>query len=161
MRRKHLFDFSRRPVMGGAHGGTVHHTYDWVVSHKVLLEVLGGILAVIVIGLLLYTLNLANTTTDLSTSSGAQLTESELHNYDAIEAIRAARLINPPPVADRSYDTIEAMRAQRTWFNAAGDHSYDGIEAVRARRLINPLPTPDHSYDALEENRLEFFESLK
>ena len=161
MRRKHLFDFTRRPVMGGAHGGTIHHTYDWVVSHKVLLEVLGGLLAVIVIGLLLYTLNLANTAANLSAGSAIQLTEYELHNYDAIEAIRAARLVNPAPVADINYRASEAVRAQRTWFNAAGDHSYDGIEAVRAARLINPLPVADHSYDALEAKRLEFFESQK
>jgi hypothetical protein len=38
------------------------------------------------------------------------------------------------PAGDRSYDAVEATRANRGLSVSAGDHSYDAVEATRANR---------------------------
>ena len=151
MRRRNLLNLKQRPVMGTPQGGTVHHGGEWVSSHKLLLEtvaVVGGVLLIILLAYIFQTNQFR------TQPSSTVLTEAEyraLHSYDAIEELRAERLINPPLVADQSYDAIETMRAQRAV--AQGDRSYDVIENLRANALINPLPAADHSYDAIEDIR--------
>ena len=88
------------------------------------------------------------------------------------------------PAADRSYDSIEQIRSQRSSTVVAGkyddrydrmsalpsaDSSYDGVEQMRAQRSsavvetgkyydrydrMNALPSADHSYDKIEALRL-------
>lgn len=153
MRRRHLFHVEHNPVLSTPHGGGVHHPgWDWVASHKLLFEFLMILLvgALIIAGsALIQTVPIRVTAPERVEPGSA---DPMLHAYDAIEAIRAGRLINPLPTPDHSYDAIEAMRAER--LVVQGDHSYDAIEAIRAERLINPLPTPDHSYDAIEAIRV-------
>lgn len=151
MRRRNLLNLKQHPVMGTPQGGTVHHGGEWVSSHKLLLETIAVVGGILVLILLAYIYQ--------SNPFGIQpkstvMTEAEyqaLHSYDAIEELRAERLINPPLVADRNYDSVEAMRAQRVVVQ--GDRSYDAIENLRANALINPVPPADHSYDAIEEIR--------
>lgn len=151
MSRRNLLNPGPRPVMGAAHGGTVQNTWEWMVSHKLLLEVVGLVVGLLVLAVLVYVYQTQPVGVITTTQPSAIETYRTLHNYDAIEDLRAQRLINPPLVADRSYDTIEDMRAQRLILQ--GDHSYDSIEDLRALRLINAIPTPDHSYDAIEDLR--------
>jgi len=127
----------------------MHHGWDWVVAHKVLVEALGVVLGA---ALLFAVLTLAQSwPTVVDVAPNAAEVYRDLHSYDAIENLRAARLLNPRPIADRGYDAIENLRAERLLLQ--GDRSYDAIEAIRAARLINPVATPDHSYDALEALR--------
>jgi len=148
MRRRHLFHVERRPVLSTPHGGIVHHGWDWVISHKLLVE----FLIILTVGALIFAgsalIQTAPVRVVAPEQAGTVSLDPALHDYDAIEAIRAQRLINPLPTPDHSYDAIEAMRAER--LVVQGDRSYDAVEAIRTQRLINPLPTPDHSYDAIE-----------
>ncbi len=149
MPRRHPFTVTQRPVLSTPHGGVMHHGWDWVVAHKVLVEALGVVLGA---ALLFAVLTLAQSwPTVVDVAPNAAEVYRDLHSYDAIENLRAARLLNPRPIADRGYDAIENLRAERLLLQ--GDRSYDAIEAIRAARLINPVATPDHSYDALEALR--------
>lgn len=151
MRPQKQFKLSQRPVMSTSHGGFVHQSWDWVVHHKLLAETVAVVAAAGLLLLIAYGLQLQMTAANVALPANAEAVYRELHSYDAIEDARALRLVNPRPVADRSYDTIEIMRAQRLVLQ--GDHSYDGVEDVRANRLINPVVAPDHSYDAIEDLR--------
>ena len=152
MKRRPQFGTGSRAVLGTPHGPTVsHHGWDWVIAHKTLVEIIGVLLGAFVI---FATLAVLQSTPRVSLApapmNALELYRSQ-HAYDAIEDARALRLVNPRPVADRSYDAIEALRAERLLIQ--GDRSYDTIEDLRAARLITPLPVADHRYDAIEEIR--------
>ncbi|MBP7692509.1 MAG: hypothetical protein KA764_11355 [Anaerolineales bacterium] len=151
MPRKTAFSSQPRPVMSGAHGGTVHHNpVVEYLSHHVFLEIVLGVVAlaltawaavVVVDGLQTYA----------QTQAPAVL-YAYYHYYDGVEAVRARRL--NVPVADRSYDAIENLRALRLVNPPlVADRSYDAIENLRALRLVNPPLVADRSYDAIENLR--------
>jgi len=54
--------------------------------------------------------------------------------------------------ADRAYDQVEEMRADRSDANLQADRSYDAIEA---QRLESSLTTEDQSYDQVESLRTQ------
>jgi hypothetical protein len=134
MPRKPLFGARHRPVMGGAHGGTVHHDpFETLVSHRVAWEFVLGALAVV-----LTVLVAMAAWTGLQSYAARRAPEvlySYYHYYDDIENARAARLVNVP-AADRTYDSIENLRAARLVSPPLliEDRSYDAIEAIRANR---------------------------
>lgn len=66
-------------------------------------------------------------------------------SYDSIEAMRAL------PDSPSGYEQIETLRAQRGVSLFAADSRYDQIEQVRLERTRSA----DHSYDVLEALRLE------
>ncbi len=152
MSRRNPSPSSQRPALSTPHG-SVHHgpAWEWAASHKLPVEALAVVLAAALLAVLVYTVQTRPTASGTGAQPNALEVYRALHNYDSIEEVRARRLINPRPVADRSYDLIETMRAQRLVLQ--GDRSYDAIEAIRAGRLIKPIPTPDHSYDAIETIR--------
>ncbi|MBL8056002.1 MAG: hypothetical protein JNK29_04855 [Anaerolineales bacterium] len=151
MPRKSLFGTHQRPVLSGAHGGTVHHDpFESLVSHRLAWEIVFGTLAV-VLTILLALLMVAGLQTYARQRAPAVL-DAYYHYYDGVEAVRAARLINRP-AADRSYDAIEDLRAARLVNAPAADRGYDAIEDLRAARLVNPPLVADRSYDAIEEIR--------
>ena len=68
-------------------------------------------------------------------------------SYDLIEHVRTASVH-----ADRLYDSIEQMRADRSADSTIS--SYDQIEALRVQRGSSSLAV-NSSYDAIEKLRLE------
>lgn len=149
MGRKSLFD-TRRPVLGGAHGGTVHHEpFGEFVSSHVVWEIVLAVLLVVLVVLIALTIRASLITQEVvSVPSGLS---ADYRSYDAIEKVRATRLL----VSDRSYDSVEGLRTGRLAAPPlAGDRSYEAVESVRAGRLAVSLQAGDRSYDAIETVRL-------
>jgi hypothetical protein len=64
-----------------------------------------------------------------------------------------ASLVRSPivvPAGDRSYDAVEATRADRGVAVPAGDRSYDAVEETRADRGAS-VPTDPQNFDALQK----------
>lgn len=68
--------------------------------------------------------------------------------FTAREGMATTALVN----ADRDYDQVEQVRAERVDANLQTDRSYDVIEA---QRLVRSLPLIDRSYDQVEALRIE------
>lgn len=128
MKRRTPLGFRPGPVLSTPHGLTVVHGWDWVQAHQALLQAVGLALGALLVVLVLSPVQ-RPPSVDNSPGVSAAIADPALH----------------------SYDTIEAMRAERRVLQ--GDRSYDAIEDLRAARLLVPLPTPDRSYDAIEELR--------
>lgn len=70
-------------------------------------------------------------------------------SYDSVEQVRASRSFSPAPDVS-SDERIENLRLQRALGLPARDASYTEIEQVRLERG----PTADRSYDNIERIRL-------
>lgn len=154
MPRKHLFGTQHRPVMAGAHGGTVHHgRFEIFTAHKVAWEIGLGLLAAVLV--VLAGVAAWDAAQTYALTKAPNVLFSYYHYYDSIELARAARLVNPP-AADRGYDSIEDLRALRLVNPpVAADRSYDAIEDLRALRPASPPLAADRSYDAIEDLRAQ------
>lgn len=128
MKRRTPLGFRPRTVLSTPHGLTFVQGMDWVQAYQALLQAVGLALGALLVVLVLSPVQRPQ---PVWTSPGV-----------------SAAIADP---ALHSYDTIEAMRAERRVLQ--GDRSYDAIEDLRAARLLVPLPTPDRSYDAIEELR--------
>jgi hypothetical protein len=90
--------------------------------------------------------------------------------YDLIEQVRLGRNFNV--ASDRSYDSVEGLRALRSSVDSMLASGYDQIESLRMQRLadsraatsdydlielvrLGRTSNSDHSYDKIEALRLE------
>lgn len=145
MGRRGLFD-TRRPVLSGAHGGTVRHEpFGEFVSSHLAWEIVLGIILVVLVAFIALTIRASLITQQVA--SVPDTYTAEYRSYDTVERIRALRLV----VSDRTYDTIESLRMGRLAAPLlSSDRSYNAVESVRTGRLVAPLLTGDRTYDAVE-----------
>ncbi len=129
MPRRSLFNV-HRPVLGGAHGGTVHHNpFEVFLSSRLALEVVLGILALVLVVSVGLTIR-ASLITSEDVHAPTTL-DTAMRSYDAVEDLRATRLV----VGDRSYDAIESLRTTRSVaLPGVADRTYDAIEEIRINR---------------------------